>query len=543
MRSLYFIGVIGFLMSLSLHAEDLGVLPPDQGKLKFEELVVKWMSIRKTPGAAVAVTFKGQPVYVRAFGYKDQEKTQTLDEHSIFRLASISKVLTSFAIFQLWEKGAIDLETPIVQYLPWFRQDDPSERWKLITVSHLLSHRSGISREAGSDIWNNLEVLKKGVLPSSADMLTAALGQPMIYDPGKESHYSNLGYWLLGHIVAEKGGATGASADERYLNYMTEYVLKPLQMTKSGFKLDRSAARQMAQPYGLLVTKDKRLELPLVFDTGGSASAWGFYSTAADITKLLIMISQMHALQANPIMKKETAEKVQPLIHSLDVFGLQEWGRESVYHAGWFPGYHSQITAWNDYGIAVFTNNVQGASNDISGLAENLIVYPLLGKKSEVYDSMEPSKTDAEVLAFSDKLNPEWKEQSVQAMKPRCNIIGVYKNLFRRFWVTIGYFHATGLAFVASDGRPWNAPGPLRGPKFTSKAYEDFFLPDKGGLPDWRGETLRFMKNPDGKIDHVLIANSTRFTPIGVPDLIQPIYKEACEPVSDQPLDAVLTGI
>jgi CubicO group peptidase (beta-lactamase class C family) len=96
----------------------------------------------KTPGFSVGLVVGDRVVYSGGFGVASLKTGAPVTSASIFNVASIAKTFTSSAMMQLVERGLVDLEAPVVKYLPDFSMKDP--RYRDITINHLLSHRSGL---------------------------------------------------------------------------------------------------------------------------------------------------------------------------------------------------------------------------------------------------------------------------------------------------------------------------------------------------------------------------------------------------------------
>src|ERR1700693_1386960 len=110
------------------------------GKLaKIDAAVSKFMASTHVPGMSVAVVENGEYEWAQGFGFADLENNVPDSEHTLFRLASISKSLTATAAMQLWERGQLDLDAPVQKYCPAFPQKDAP-----ITTRQLLGHLGGI---------------------------------------------------------------------------------------------------------------------------------------------------------------------------------------------------------------------------------------------------------------------------------------------------------------------------------------------------------------------------------------------------------------
>ncbi|MEX2410690.1 MAG: serine hydrolase domain-containing protein, partial [Candidatus Paceibacterota bacterium] len=95
------------------------------------------------PGGAVVIVKEGQVLFQKGFGVKERGKPDRVDEHTVFRLGSLSKGFTSVLAGVLAEEGAVSWDQPVSNYLNEFRLNDP-EQTELVQIRHLLSHTTGL---------------------------------------------------------------------------------------------------------------------------------------------------------------------------------------------------------------------------------------------------------------------------------------------------------------------------------------------------------------------------------------------------------------
>ena len=105
---------------------------------------------RHLPGVAVGVVADQQLVWSRGFGFADVAQKTPMTPQTRFRMASHSKLFTATAVMQLREQGTLRLDDPVAKYLPWFRVKRAADEDPEITIEELLTHSSGLPREAGS---------------------------------------------------------------------------------------------------------------------------------------------------------------------------------------------------------------------------------------------------------------------------------------------------------------------------------------------------------------------------------------------------------
>jgi CubicO group peptidase (beta-lactamase class C family) len=177
-------------------------------------------------GIAVCVFDKGKTEYLNV-GYLHSSKNRKVDANSIFEIGSVSKTFTALLLAQAIQKGQVKLEDPIQKYLP-NEVVLPTQGDKQITFKHLASHTSGLPR------------LPKNLAVNSPDpygnydknkMYNYLKNCQLNGKIGEKYEYSNLGAGLLGLILAEINHTT-------YPNLLSEWILKPLQMSDSQTEVD-----------------------------------------------------------------------------------------------------------------------------------------------------------------------------------------------------------------------------------------------------------------------------------------------------------------
>lgn len=373
-----FIAVAAIYFAFCASASAVGGVDPSQ----FETGVRQILANQKLWGAAVAVTYKDQLVYANGFGFLDETKTSAVDADTLFHVASGTKMFTALAIHKMAQDGLLNLDTPIYQYLPWFSlQGDPAA-WKQITVRHLLNQNSGISREIGclfTDAHGHWLPL------TQSDLQACVQGQEVVYPPGSRLKYSNLGYILLGQIIAARApNRSTGSVTEDYIQFVKNTVMQPFAMSNSRFVLQDVDLPLLANPYGYVDSRaNTRVKLDKVETTYVSAPGWGLMTSAKEISNMLVFIYQAMNGLANPILEPDYASTIfaNPVFdyfstggHNLGfmIFKDAATGHFRVGHNGNFPGYDCLITVdqQTGLGVAVLDNSVEsGVTTAIANLA------------------------------------------------------------------------------------------------------------------------------------------------------------------------------
>jgi methyl acetate hydrolase len=244
----------------------------------------------RVPCITAAVTNANEVIYEGAFGTTDLDGTTPVENDSVFRIASMTKAVTSVAAMQLVEQGLIRLDQPAMELVerladvqvvdgydesgtPRFRP--PSQP---PTIRQLLSHTSGFGYHA----WNPdlAEFADKTGTPDPARGAAGILDLPMVRDPGIQWEYSTSTDWLGAAVES----ASGLSLEE----YFRRHIFDPLEMPDTTFvpqpaQLDRLVALRHRQSDNSLPPAEFPLDLEPNFFSGGG----GLISTAPDYTRFL----------------------------------------------------------------------------------------------------------------------------------------------------------------------------------------------------------------------------------------------------------------
>ena len=205
----------------------------------FEQSVRDLMRKHGIPGGAVALVRDGKLIYARGFGYADVENKTVVQPDALFRIASVSKPITSAAVMKLVEEGKLALDdrvAPFIAHLAPAPGATVDPRWEQITIRHLLNHTGGWDRtkpNGGFDPMDRPLTAAAAVnapAPASAETIIRYMkGLPLDFDPGTKHVYSNFGYAILGRVIERVSGM-------RYEDFVRARVLQPVgaNRTRSG---------------------------------------------------------------------------------------------------------------------------------------------------------------------------------------------------------------------------------------------------------------------------------------------------------------------
>ncbi len=176
-----------------------------------ESFLKQEMTKQGIPGLSVAMVARNKLVWSGGFGFADLEHNVAATSSTLYRIASASKPITSTAAMQLYEKGKLDLDAPVQEYVPGF----PRKPWP-ITSRQLLQHLAGIRHYGPEEEVNTRHF---GNVTASLEIFG---NDPLLHEPGTNFRYTSYGFVLLGAVIE---GASGMS----YADYVRANILPAMR--------------------------------------------------------------------------------------------------------------------------------------------------------------------------------------------------------------------------------------------------------------------------------------------------------------------------
>jgi CubicO group peptidase (beta-lactamase class C family) len=257
------------------------------GMASFDQSVPALLKKYGIPGGAVAVVHNGKLFYARGFGYADVTNKVSVAPDALFRIASVSKPITSAAIMKLVEDGKLALDdrvAPLIAHLTPAPGATVDPRWEQITIRQLLDHTGGWDRDkpGGFDPMFVSAVAAAAVgapAPASAETIIRYMkGKPLDFNPGEKFVYSNFGYCILGRVIERLGGMP-------YGEFVRTRVLQPVGASRTQLGRTRlaDALPQEVRYYFAGAGIDFPM-VPSVFPGEGAVPAnyGGYYLEATD---------------------------------------------------------------------------------------------------------------------------------------------------------------------------------------------------------------------------------------------------------------------
>ncbi len=261
---------------------------------------------KDVPGVVALVTDRERVLYRGAFGVADVSTGRPLTQDAMFRIASMTKPVTSVALMQLVEQGKVGLDDAAETYLPELKDvkvieafDAKTGDYKLRpaarppTVRHFLTHTSGLAYPFTSPIWRDLK-------PQAGDSFP--FGGPLLFDPGERWHYSTSTD-VVGKLVETVSG-------QKLEDYFHEHIFVPLKMNDTSYSVPEGKERRMAaqqqragaQMDGAVELQNPQPALTIDAPIGGG----GLASTADDYGRFMRMLLNGGTLDGARVLKAET---------------------------------------------------------------------------------------------------------------------------------------------------------------------------------------------------------------------------------------------
>ena len=310
------------------------------------------MQERQIPGAIMVIVQNGSVFLSKGYGYADIEKKSPVQpDRTLFRIASVSKMINATAVMQLVEQGKLDLNADVNELLQKFDAPltIPQHYSEPIRLLDLIDHTAGFDERA-----IGMASLDKNKVPALGDYLTRRM-PPQMMPPRTTISYSNHGVGLSGLLVQ-------LAADAPYDAYVREHIFAPLGMNHSSFELTDALAPDMAQGYAV---KGGRVT-PVPFDYINIPPAGGMVSCADDMAKFMIAHLQKGRLGDARILQESTADEMHRVQYKQDprldggiavgFFTGTRNGHRYIEHGGDLNGFASELWLLPDDGIGFFTS-------------------------------------------------------------------------------------------------------------------------------------------------------------------------------------------
>ncbi len=362
-RSPFFALVLLFTAAVAARADNV------------DDYVKAAMQKQHVPAVSLAVIKDGKVIKVEGYGLANVELNVPAMPETVYKIGSVSKQFIASGIMLLIQEGRISLDDHISKFL-----EGTPDTWKDITVRHLLTHTSGIVREAPG-----FDPLK---IQNDADVIKTAYPLPLRFAPGEKWEYCNVGYFTLAEIIRKVTG-------KAWGDYLNERLFMPLEMNATRTTTVTEMVQNRANGYGW---RDGKLQNAAIYFALRPSGA--FLSSVLDLAKWDA------ALYTDRILKQSVRDQMWAPVKlnngtshpygfgwELDTVG----GHKLVQHGGSLPGFRAALARFLDdkLTVVVLTNGDNANAGSIALGVAALYIPGLIPERTVA--KVDPRVLDAYV--------------------------------------------------------------------------------------------------------------------------------------------------
>ena len=342
-----------------------------------DNAVNDFMSTYSVPGVAVAIAKNDKLIYVKSYGLAEKTGNKAVTDKSLFRVASISKTITSVAIMKLLEAGKLTLNQTVfgpngilgTTYgtLPYGQYITD------ITVDQLLHHTCG-----GWGNSHNDPMFRDNSL-SQAELISWTLDNlPLDYKPGTHYDYSNFGFCLLGRIIEKLSGQT-------YEQYVKKNVLEPSGITDMQIGGNTLAERKTNE----VVYYGQEGQNPDIYNIARMDAHGGWIASASDLLRLLVHVDGFNTkadILSSTTLKTMTTPSS---VYANYACGIAVNSNNNWWHTGSLPGTSTELVRASNGFCWVVLCNTRKSSGDAFVNALDALIWKAVNDNSTIWQDID----------------------------------------------------------------------------------------------------------------------------------------------------------
>jgi CubicO group peptidase (beta-lactamase class C family) len=298
---------------------------------KVDDFVKAQMEKQHVAGVSLVVIKDSKIVKLEGYGLANVELNVPARPETVYKIGSVSKQFIATGIMLLVEDGKISLDDPVSKFL-----EGTPETWKPITIRHLLTHTSGLVREAPG--FDRLKI------QNDAELIKTAYSLPLQFTPGEKYEYCNLGYFTLAEIISKVSG-------KPWPDFLNERVFAPLGMTSTRTTNMIDLVPNRANGY---IWQDGKTQNAAIYFALRPSGA--FLSTVVDLAKWDNALNTGKVLKQSSLDQMWTPAKLNNGTTTQYGFGWELApinGHKLVKHGGSLPGFRAHLLRFVDDKVTV----------------------------------------------------------------------------------------------------------------------------------------------------------------------------------------------
>jgi CubicO group peptidase (beta-lactamase class C family) len=371
LKKFAFIAGLAVLWLLFISSQIPAQMSHESFSERMDSFINQYLDWYNIPGLSIAVISDGKIVFSKGYGVTSVNTGQRATPDTIYSTASVTKLFVGTAVMQLAEQKRIDLNDPVVKHLPYFKLKD--ERYKDITILHLLSHTSGLPDIEAGELYSSWEH------PDYDDQaleryVRSMHNKSLIADPGKSYSYSNMAYDVLGDLISKVSGMP-------FERYIKQYLLDPLKMEKSTIFLKKVDKSLLASPH-LMDDKFEYRVSDMIPYSRRHPACGTLFSNVMEMSRWAIVNMNRGLFEGKRILRGSSYETMwRPAVIEDNPVGIswliEDFGPYGLFsHGGGDPGYRTEfyIVPEKAIGVVVMANCWEDEINPIALKALHLLL-------------------------------------------------------------------------------------------------------------------------------------------------------------------------
>ncbi len=344
------LGLIIILCTLSYPQASISIsekFTPQNTQAFLDSLVPSVMQQQHTAGYGIAIVYNNEVFLTKGYGYADIKNKKTVDpKTTLFRTASVCKVLLATALLDLRDRGLLDIHKDVNVYLRSLKV--PERFGKPVTAAHLLTHTPGFD-----DFTIGKSSRDENTAPKLSEFVKKHLPERIV-PPGEVMMYSNLGMALAAVLIEDITGKDFAS-------YMRERLFTPLEMYHASYKTQPQFKQDVYHGYEF----SKGVQKEIQFDFINDYPAGQMLTTLDEFTHFMIMQLNKGVYNGKQIIAPATIAEMQSpqFTHHKKLHGAMGYGffidnyegANLIYHDGGYPGILTRMLLLPQIGLGIYS--------------------------------------------------------------------------------------------------------------------------------------------------------------------------------------------
>lgn len=333
---------------------------------RFDEQLLAEVQKRGLPGGAYVITIGDSVVLQKGFGVRKAGSPELIDEHTVFRLGSVSKGFAAVLTGIMVEQGLVQWEDTVAHILPYFALNDTAQTER-VQVYHLLSHTTGLPRHAYTNLVEDGLSLER-IIPKFKTV-------PLIGPEGSQLAYTNAAFAVIEKVLEAKTGT-------QYSTLLHEEIFEPLGMSRTSTSFSELQKEpNKAHPH-FFKSAGTPVSIPIKNNYYNAVSAGGINASVADMGKWLLLLTGNHP----EIISDQSLDRIFEPISTINnrrfsrhwpgvnrtFYGmgwrvLYNGDQTIIFHGGYVNGYRSEIAFDRErkLGICILFNSTSGYALEV----------------------------------------------------------------------------------------------------------------------------------------------------------------------------------